>query len=78
MLLLKNTSGVKDVFSFIVDEILTTYNTCISYLKQNINMLEVSQIGYINECLRFLFFIYLFYNDEEPVKSFFNRIRVLT
>lgn len=73
---LKTAGGIKDVFSFIIDEIIASYNTCFSYLKQNVNMLESAQIQYIDQCLRFVFYMYIFHNDEELVKKFFNKVRI--
>ena len=59
--LFTNESGVTDVFSFVLGELLTQYNTAKTYLGEKINELQSDQIAYIEHCLKFIFFSFVFF-----------------
>jgi hypothetical protein len=75
--LFKNTvsAGAKDLFMFLVHEILSAYNTCQGYLRGQCNLLEMSQLSYINECFKFIFYSAIIYGEEHEIKSFFGKLR---
>ena len=54
-------SGVQDVFSFILEEVLTAYKSVKTYLNECLDALPEGQLPYLEQCLRFLFFAYIFY-----------------
>ena len=44
-------------------------------LKKKISNLGKDQVLFVNECLRFLFYSYVFYNTEPVIQNFFNKIK---
>ena len=68
-------SGVQDVFTFILEEVLTAYKSVKTYLNECLDSLPEGQLGYLDQCLRFLFFAYIFYQDEPVVRATFDKIR---
>jgi hypothetical protein len=41
------------------------------------SMMGRDQILFVNEALRFMFYAYIFYGQEEPMASYFNSIKLL-
>lgn len=67
--------GVVDVFNFVLEEVLTSYNTVKCYVGETVGELPAEHVAYIEQCLRFLFFSYVFYQDEKVVRDVFDKIR---
>ena len=78
-MLFKNTvsAGSKDLFGYLIHEITSAYNTCLGYLRSQANLMEMSQLSYINECFRFVFFSALLYGEEPEIKGFFGKLRAI-
>ena len=70
--------GVADVFTFLVQEILTAYKTSKTYLGELVNELPNDQLQYIDQCLKFVALSQIFYSEEPPVKDLFDKIRSFT
>ena len=70
--------GVTDVFSFVVQEILTAYKTSKTYLGELVNELPNDQLQYIDQCFKFVALSQVFYAEETTVKDLFDRIRAFT
>jgi hypothetical protein len=62
---------------FLIHEILAAYNTCQGYLKGQTNLLEISQVSYINECFKFIFYSSIIYGEEPEIKAFFGKLRAI-
>lgn len=73
--LFTNESGVTDVFSFVLGELLTQYNTVKTYSGEKVNELQSDQILYIEHCLKFIFFSFVFFQEEKKVKDLFEKTR---
>ena len=67
--------GVTDVFSFCLSELLTTVRTIKTYLNERIGDLEAERIAFLDQCVRFIFCSYVFYQEELVVKDCFDNIR---
>lgn len=67
--------GVENVFSFVVQEVLSAYHSAKTYLDESLEGLPEGQLEYIDQCLRFIFFAYVFYQDEPIVRDTFDKIR---
>lgn len=65
------------MFTYALDEVLTAFNTVKESLQGKIAALGREQILFVNECLRFLFYAYIFYNNEEPLTSYFASIKLM-
>ena len=65
--------GSRDLLGFLVNEVLTSQKTCLSYARQQTAFLELSQQTYIGECLRFLFYSALLHSEEPEVAAFFSK-----
>ena len=76
--LFSQTEAAQDVFSYVLDEVLAAYNSSKNYLKGRVSNLPKYQVLFVNECLRFMFFSYIFFNDEPIVQGFFNKVKALT
>ena len=63
------------MFSFVISELLAAYNTAKTYLGERTADLGSEQAGYVDQCLRFVFFAYVFFADEPKVKALFDRVR---
>ncbi|CDW71951.1 UNKNOWN [Stylonychia lemnae] len=74
----KTEISIKDVFSFIIGEVVSSFNTCYGYLRQQVSLLDMNQINYVNGCLKFLVLIYCIYFDEAELKQFFDKFKTLT
>jgi hypothetical protein len=51
--------------------------------SKNCNVCKVSNLAkdhilFVNECLRFLTYAYIFFNDEDIISGFFNKIKSMT
>ena len=66
-LLFDGHQGIQDVFTYVVDEVIAAFTTCKNALKKQVSPLGRDHIFFINECLRFSFYAYLFYNTEEVI-----------
>lgn len=64
-----------DVFSFVIQEVVTGFNTCKTYMGEKMAEMGPDQLSYLDQCVRFLFFSYVFFNEEPKVKAFFDRVR---
>jgi hypothetical protein len=73
--LFQNKSNITDVFSFVLNELLTSYNTAKIYLGERTSDLGPEQISYVDICLRFIFFAYVFFPEEVKVKQLFEKVR---
>lgn len=67
--------GVEDVFTFILGEVLAAFRSAKTYLNESLEGLPEGQVEYLEQCLRFLTFSYIFYQDEPVVKATFDKIR---
>ena len=74
-LLFDGHQGIQDVFTYVVDEIIAAYNTSKNCLKKKVGQLGRDQVLFVNECLRFAFYSYLFFNTEEVIQGFFNKVK---
>lgn len=68
--------GVTDVFNFVLQEVLTAHNTAKCYVGEICAELPADQIAYLEVCMRFLGFSYVFYQEERVVKDLFEKIRL--
>jgi hypothetical protein len=68
--------GVIDVFSFVVQEVLQAFNTAKSYCDGLIAELPADQQYYLEQCLKFLGFAYIFFADETVVRNLFDGLRI--
>ena len=73
--LFSQSEAIKDVFTYTLEEILVAHNTSKNVLKGKVSNLPKDQILFINECLRFMFYSYIFFNDEQIVQGFFNKVK---
>lgn len=69
------TEAAEDVFSYVLEEVLNAYQA-----SKNCNICKVSNLGkehilFINECVRFMVYSYIFFNDEEIIQTFFNKVK---
>lgn len=71
------STGARDLFAFLVYEIVASYNTCQGYLRQQASLLDLNQQTFISECFRFIFYSAILYSDEPEIKGFFNKLRQL-
>ena len=71
-------SGVQDVFTFVLGELLAAYRSAKTYLNESLDGLPEGQVDYLEQCLRFLFFAYIFYQDEPIVRATFDKIRAFS
>lgn len=71
------SSGVTDLFTFLVAEIVNTFNTCQGYLKNSMSFIDLSQQSYINECFKFIFYSAILYPEEPVIKTFFDKLKQL-
>lgn len=53
--------GVDDVFTFVLNELLSSYRSAKTYLNESLEGLAEGQVEYLEQCLRFIFFAYVFY-----------------
>lgn len=67
--------GVDDVFTFVLGELLAAYRSGKTYLNESLEGLAEGQIEYLEQCLRFVFFAYIFYHDEPVIRATFDKIR---
>lgn len=58
-----------------LEEVITAQNSSKNFLKGKVSNLAKDQMLFVNECLRFMFYSYLFFNDEPIVQGFFNKIK---
>lgn len=56
-----------DVFTYVLDEALAAQNSSKNCLKGRVSNLPKDQILFVNECLRFMFYSYIFFHDEPVV-----------
>jgi hypothetical protein len=42
-----------------------------------VSSLLKERIWFVNECLRFMVYSYIFFNDEEIVQTFFGKVKVM-
>ena len=68
-------TGVQDVFTFCLQEILTCFKTNKTYMGELVGDLPPEHVQFVEQCIRFLFFSYIFYAEEAPVKTLFDKIR---
>ena len=76
--LFSQTEAAQDVFTYVLDEVIAAHNTSKNFLKGRVSNLPKDQVLFVNECLRFMFFSYIFFNDEPIVQNFFNKVKSLT
>lgn len=67
-----------DVFSFVLQEILTAYKTSKTYLGEQVSELPPDQLPYLDHCLKFIALSQILFASETVVKDFFDKIRVFT
>ena len=67
--------GVTDVFSFVLQELLSAFRSAKTYLNESVSGLAEGQVEYLEQCLRFLFFAYVFYQEEPVVRETFDKLR---
>jgi hypothetical protein len=65
--LFSQTEAAQDVFTFVLDEILSAHTSSKNYLKGKVNNLHKDQILFVNECIRFMVYSYIFFNDEQVI-----------
>ena len=70
--------GVDDVFTFVLNELLSSYRSAKTYLNESLQGLAEGQVEYLEQCLRFIFFSYIFYQDEPVVRGTFDKIRAFS
>ena len=68
-------AGVEDVFTFVLGEVLATFRSAKTYLNDCLEGLPEGQLEYLEQCLRFLFFSYIFYQNEPVIKTTFDKIK---
>ena len=66
---------MSDVFTFIIGEILTAFNTSKTYLGETVSELPSEQIAFLDQCFKFIFYSYVFYAEEPIIKQFFGHLR---
>ena len=76
--LFSQSEAAQDVFSFVLEEVLTAYHSAKNVLKGRVNNLNKDQVLFVNECLRFLIYSFIFFNDEEVIQNFFNKVKQMT
>jgi len=69
--------AAQDVFTFVLDEVLLAYESSKNCKICQVSSLPKERIWFINECLRFMVYSYIFFNDEEVVQTFFNKVKVM-
>jgi hypothetical protein len=65
--LFSQTEAAQDVFTFVLDEILSAHTSSKNYLKGKVSNLHKDQILFVNECIRFMVYSYIFFNDEQVI-----------
>ena len=73
----ETSAGARNLFAFLIHEIVQTHNTCTGYLQDKTSFLDVSHQAYINECFRFIFTAAVLLPEEPEIKGFFSKIRQL-
>ena len=76
--LFSQTEAAQDVFTFVLGEVLSAFRTAKTYLNESLEGLPEGQVEYLEQCLRFLFFAYIFYQDEPVVRATFDKIRAFS
>ena len=76
--LFSQTEAAQDVFSFVLEEVLTAHTSSKNYLKGRVSNLQKDQILFVNECIRFMVYSYIFFNDEPVIQTFFNKVGRMT
>lgn len=76
--LFSQSEAAQDVFTFVLDEVLAAYHSAKNVLKGRVSNLNKDQTLFVNECLRFLSYAFIFFNDEEVIQSFFNKVKQMT
>lgn len=75
--LFSQSESSTDVFTYVLDEVLAAQNSSKNFLKGRVSNLPKDQIFFVNECLRFMFYAYIFFNDEPIVQGFFGKAKSL-
>ena len=57
---------------------MSAFRTAKTYLNESLDGLPDGQVEYLEQCLRFLFFAYIFYQDEPVVRATFDKIRAFS
>jgi len=76
--LFSQSEAAQDVFSYVLDEVLMAYESNKTCQKCRISNMPKDQLLFLNECLRFMVYAYMFFNDEPVVSNFFNSVKVMT
>lgn len=76
--LFSQSQAAQDVFSYVLDEVLMTYESNKTCQKCRVSNLAKDHLLFVNECLRFMVYAYIFFNDEPVVSGFFNAIKGMT
>ena len=66
------------MFTFVLDEVLSAHTSSKNYLKGKVNNLQKDQILFVNECVRFMVYSYIFFNDEQVIQTFFSKVNKMT
>ena len=75
--LFSQSEACKDVFSFVLEEVIAARNSSKNFLKGRVMNLPRDQVLFVNECIRFMFYSYLFFSDEAIVQTFFNKVKTI-
>ena len=75
--LFSQCEAAQDVFTYVLEEVLSAYESSKKCRLCKVSELPKDRVLFVNECLRFLVYSYVFFNDEEIVSSFFNKIKVM-
>ena len=70
-------TGIEDCFTYILNEVLDAFNTAKESLQGKVSALGREHLLFVNECLRFMFYAYIFYNQEASVKGLFAEMKSL-
>ena len=76
--LFSQSEAAQDVFSYVLDEVLMAFQSSKSSNANKVSNLAKERVLFLNECLRFLTYSYLFFNDEEIISGFFNKVKSMT
>jgi len=66
------------VFSYILDEVLMAFESSKNCNLCKVGSLHKDHILFVNECLRFMSYAYIFFNDEDIITTFFNKVKGMT
>lgn len=67
--------AAQDVFTFVLGEVLSAYESSKRCKICKVSNLPKEQVLFVNECIRFLVYSYIFFNDEEVIQTFFNKAK---